>query len=288
MTIAAAKAWSGGSTGPVPAGAVHLWMVPLDVPVGDSRPFLDAADLARAAGDRRPADGIRFAASRAGLRRLMSGYLDADPASLRFRPDPTGRPAVAVHAAASDHAPGDARGCDARDRECRDGHARDCDARSGDQATDDGFELVPGVEFSLSRTEGVALIAVSAAAVGADIERVTPRTGLADLVAARFPAREAACLADGCSLPAGLGDPALRGFYRHWTAREAYLKAIGCGLAGLRRIEVTCRPRPEVRFGGALADGWQLSFPAVPAAYAAAIVARHPVTRCCWLRPPPA
>ncbi len=144
---------------------------------------------------------------------------------------------------------------------------------------------MPGVEFSLSRTENVALIAVSAAAVGADIERVTPRPGLADLISARFPPREAACLAGGCSLPARPGDPALRGFYRHWTAREAYLKAIGCGLAGLRRVEVTCCPRPEVRIVGVRADGWQLSFPAVSSAHAAAVVARHPVTRCCWLTP---
>ena len=202
----------------------------------------------------------------------MSSYLDAHPASLRFRPDPTGRPAVAVYAPAGDHKAADARACA---------------ARSGDQGTDDGFERVPGVEFSLSRSEDVALIAISSDAVGADIERVTPRPGLADLVAARFPPREAACLAGGCSLPSGRGDSALSGFYRHWTAREAYLKAIGCGLTGLRRVEVICWPRPEVRFGGALADGWQLSFPAVPAAYAAAVVARHPVTRCCWLSQAP-
>ena len=270
LTVAAAKAWSGSSAGPVPAGGVHLWMVPVDAPIGDSRLLLDAAELARVAGYRRPADGARFAASRAGLRRLLASYLDADPARLRFRPDRTGRPAVAIYGPAGDRAADD---------------ARDCDARSGDQEADDGFELVPGVEFSLSRTENVALIAVSAAAVGADIERVRSRPGLADLVAARFAPREAACLAGGCSLPARPGDPALRGFYRHWTAREAYLKAIGCGLAGLRRVEVTCCPRPEVRIGGVPADGWQLSFPAVSSAHTAAVVARHPVTRCCWLPP---
>jgi 4'-phosphopantetheinyl transferase len=270
LTIAAAKVWSGSFIGPVPAAGVHLWMVPLDVPIGDSRLFLDAADLARAAGYLRPADGARFAASRAGLRRLLASYLDADPARFRFRPDRTGRPAVAVRAPAGDRTADE---------------ARDCDSASGDQEADDDVELVPGVEFSLSRTEDVALIAVSAVAVGADIEREAPRPGLADLVAARFPPREAACLAGGCSLPARPGDPALRGFYRHWTAREAYLKAIGYGLAGLRRVEVTCCPRPEIRIGGVLADGWQLSFPAVSSAHTAAVVARHPVTRCCWLPP---
>lgn len=270
LTVAVAKAWSGRSTGPVPAGGVHLWVVPLDVPIGDSRPFLDAAELARLAGYRRPADGARFAASRAGLRRLMAGYLDADPASLHFRPDTTGRPAVAVHAPAGDHAPSQARACD---------------ARSGDRGTDDDCDLAPEVEFSLARTADLAVIAVSAAVVGADIERLTQRPGLADLVAARFPPREAACLAGGCGLPAPAGDPALHGFYRHWTAREAYVKAIGCGLAALRRVEVTCWPRPEIRFGGVLADRWQLSYPAVSPAHVAAVVACQPITRCCWLPP---
>src|SRR5258708_11245262 len=100
LTVAAAKAWSGRSTGPVTAGGVHLWVVPLDVPIGDSRPFLDAAELARLAGYRRPADGARFAASRAGLRRVMARYLEADPAPLHFRPGTTRRPALAVPAPA--------------------------------------------------------------------------------------------------------------------------------------------------------------------------------------------
>src|SRR5258708_40311089 len=96
LTVAAAKAWSGRSTGPVTAGGVHLWVVPLDVPIGDSRPFLDAAELARLAGYRRPADGARFAASRAGLRRVTAGSPDADPASLQFPPDTPGGPAPAA------------------------------------------------------------------------------------------------------------------------------------------------------------------------------------------------
>src|SRR5258708_39636370 len=104
LTVAAAKAWSGRSTGPVTAGGVHLWVVPLDVPIGDSRPFLDAAELARLAGYRRPADGARFAASRAGLRRGMGGYLDADPGRVPFRPGTTRRPGAGVHAPAGEPA----------------------------------------------------------------------------------------------------------------------------------------------------------------------------------------
>ena len=259
LTLAAVMPRPDRSIGPVRAGEVHLWVVPLDTPIEAARQLLDSAELARAFGYREPAHGARFAAGRAGLRRLVASYLGADPASLCFRLGRAGKPAVAVHVPAGDHAVG-----------------HSCD-------------LVPGFEFSLARTEGLALVAVSAAAVGADIERIRPRPGLADLVATRFPPREAACIGSGCigsgfRPPAGPGDHALRGFYRHWTAREAYLKAIGCGLSGLRRVEVSCSPRPAVGADGVLADGWQLTFPAVAPAPAAAVVARDPVTRCEWLR----
>jgi 4'-phosphopantetheinyl transferase len=249
LTLAAARPSSGRPNGRIHAGEVHLWLVPLDVPIDTTGQFLDSGELRRAAGYREAAAGARFAASRAALRRLVGSYLDADPASLCFRPGPTGKPAAAVHIPA------------------------------GDDATGDSCDPVPGFEFSLARTEDLALIAISAAAIGTDIERIRPRPGLADLVANRFPRREAACIAAGCRLPAGPSDRALRGFYRHWTAREAYLKAIGCGLAGLGRVEVSCGPRTVVMAGGVLADGWRLSFPAVSPAHAAAVAASDPVTR---------
>ncbi|MGO8957557.1 MAG: 4'-phosphopantetheinyl transferase family protein [Streptosporangiaceae bacterium] len=253
LTVSAARPWSGRSIGPVPAGEVHLWALRLDTPLDAACLSLDSGELARAAGYRQQAHGARFAASRAGLRRLAASYLDVDPASLCFLPGKAGKPAVAAHASPGDHV--GAAGCD----------------------------LVEGFEFSLARTDDLALIAVSAAAIGADIERLKPRTGLADLVAARFPPREAACIAIGCGLAAGPGDRAVGSFYRHWTAREAYLKAVGWGLAGLRRLEVSCWPRPVVSVDHEPAGDWQLSFPAVSPAHAVAVVACDPVTRFEWL-----
>ena len=253
LPLAAARPSSGKSIGPLRAGEVHLWVLPLDIPTDAACHLLDSGELARATGYRRQACRARFAASRAGLRRLVAGYLDADPAALCFVPGRAGKPAVAVPDPAGQYAAGSGR------------------------------DLVPAFEFSLSRTGDLALIAVSTAAIGADIERIAPRPGLADLVAARFPPREADCIAAGCGLPAGPEDRALRSFYRHWTAREAYLKATGSGLAGLRRLEVSCRPRPIVRAVGTLAGDWQLSFLAVAPAHVAAVVARDPVTRYEWL-----
>jgi 4'-phosphopantetheinyl transferase len=132
------------------------------------------------------------------------------------------------------------------------------------------------LQFSLARSAGLALIAVSLGPVGADLERVESRPGLADLAAARFSTGEAECIAAGCG-----GSP-MQGFYRHWTAKEAYLKAVGHGLAGLRQAELACGPRPAIRLGGRPAAGWALSVIDAPAGYAAAIAASQPVTQ--WWR----
>jgi 4'-phosphopantetheinyl transferase len=131
-----------------------------------------------------------------------------------------------------------------------------------------------GMQFSLSRSAGRALIAVSRMPVGADIEAVSMRPGLADLIASRFGAAEVACIFTGC------GGSLARGFYRHWTAKEAYLKATGRGLAGLRATELTCGALPAIRVGGTTARDWTLSlFEAAPDC-AAAIVGASRVTRC--------
>jgi 4'-phosphopantetheinyl transferase len=127
--------------------------------------------------------------------------------------------------------------------------------------------------FSLSRSAGRCLVAVSRSPVGADIELVRGRAGLADLVIGRFGASEARCIADGCA-----GSP-LRGFYRHWTAKEAYLKATGRGLAGLGGTELICDKRPAIRAGGQAAN-WTVSLLDAAPDCAGAIAGRGPVTRC--------
>jgi 4'-phosphopantetheinyl transferase len=131
------------------------------------------------------------------------------------------------------------------------------------------------VQFSQARSGGLALIAVSRAQVGADLERVAARPGLDDLAAARFAAREATCIADGCC-----GSPTLS-FYRHWTAKEAYLKAIGLGLAGLSDTELVCGVRPAIWFAGRPV-GRPISVATVGSRYVASIVGRSPVTSWRW------
>lgn len=210
-------------------GEVHAWIVDLDGP-GAGTTVLGPAELERAAAYLCPRDGVRFAASRAALRVILSGYLGCDPRAVRFVAGPDGRPGLAGG----------------------------------------------GPQFSLSRSGGRALVAVAAHPVGADLERVEPRPGLADLAAASFGAAEAACIDGGCA-----GSP-VRAFYRHWTAKEAYLKALGRGLAGLRDTELVCGTAPQIRVRGERQAGWTVSVSELAGGYAAAIVAGQPVTN--WRR----
>ena len=129
-----------------------------------------------------------------------------------------------------------------------------------------------GLQVSLSRSGAMALLAVSADPVGADLELIRPRSGLADLAAARFAPAEAACIASGCA------GSATRSFYRHWVAKEAYLKATGRGLAGMHDTELLCGPQPVIRFQGAPEPGWQLTLTDAASGYMVAIMAARPVT----------
>jgi 4'-phosphopantetheinyl transferase len=136
------------------------------------------------------------------------------------------------------------------------------------------------LQFSLSRGAGVALVVVSAGpgaagSVGADIEAIVPRDGLVDLAAARFGPAEAACIASGgCT-----GSP-LRSFYRHWTAREAWLKALGIGLSALSATEFDCQNDLAIRFRGTTrpAPDLRLQLLEISPDHAAAVAAAGPVT----------
>ena len=104
-------------------------------------------------------------------------------------------------------------------------------------------EPTDGIHFNLSHSEAVAVYAVALGAeVGVDIERVRPSDDLEDVARDYFSAREVAAL---LALPAALRP---RAFFDCWTRKEAYIKAVGDGLAcPLDRFEVTLAPGDPAR-----------------------------------------
>jgi 4'-phosphopantetheinyl transferase len=90
-----------------------------------------------------------------------------------------------------------------------------------------------GLAFSLSHSHALAAIAVAARPqVGIDIEQLVRRPVPEAVWRRVLDARELACV---LSVSPRQRDEA---FLRHWTAKEAYVKAVGVGLAGLRGVSI--------------------------------------------------
>jgi 4'-phosphopantetheinyl transferase len=85
-----------------------------------------------------------------------------------------------------------------------------------------------GIYWSLSHKSAFVAAAVSSGPVGIDLEKIKPvGRGLYERLAG-----------DAEWALASTRDPAI--FFRYWTAKEAVLKAVGKGLAGLSRCRVAC------------------------------------------------
>lgn len=102
-----------------------------------------------------------------------------------------------------------------------------------------------GIQFNLAHAEDLAVCAITTGTdVGVDVERVRPLADAEGVAARFFSARERAAL---FRLPRALRQ---RAFYDAWTRKEAFLKALGSGLARpLDSFDVTLGPGepPRVR-----------------------------------------
>lgn len=108
-------------------------------------------------------------------------------------------------------------------------------------AQDEG--CIQHLSFNLAHSDGVALIAVTRNRdVGVDVERVRPLRNLERLAERVLSGRERAWLA-------ALDDAdRVHAFYRCWTRKEAFLKALGHGLTRpLDRFEVSMWSREPAR-----------------------------------------
>ncbi|MEV5548477.1 4'-phosphopantetheinyl transferase superfamily protein [Streptomyces sp. NPDC052309] len=183
--------------------------------------LLDSRERARAAALHRPADQDGYRVAHVGLRMLLGAYLGVEPSDVTLVRQP----------------------CPL----CRAPHGR---------------PDVPGVplRFSLSRTDGLCLLAFADTAVGADVETLPASdvvAGLATMLHPEETAELAACPPD--RRPAA--------FARVWTRKEAYLKGLGTGLARDLRLDRlgTCACGP------CRVPGWAVDDVAVETGYAAAV-----------------
>lgn len=98
-----------------------------------------------------------------------------------------------------------------------------------------------GPHFNLTHAEDLALLAVASAPVGVDVERISDFAGLEEVARHCFTATESRVMAAGEAARTEL-------FFRCWTRKEAYLKAVGGGLGiPLRTVEVDLGERPTLR-----------------------------------------
>jgi 4'-phosphopantetheinyl transferase len=109
--------------------------------------------------------------------------------------------------------------------------------RIDDQHTD--------VRFNLSHSAGLALIAIAhGVEVGIDVEEIRPRNDLSGVTRRVFTEAEREAVEVG-------GE---RAFYRHWVAKEAFVKATGRGIGSLRSFEVLLDGPGGARFNHVAGD----------------------------------
>ncbi|MGW0864665.1 4'-phosphopantetheinyl transferase family protein [Streptomyces sp. NPDC002611] len=189
-----AAAWARPPEPPRP-GRPRVWLARVeelrDVVAPLADTLLDGAERARAAALRRAADRDGYRVAHVCLRLLLGAYLQVEPSDVTFV-------------------------------------RRPCPVCGGPHGRPD----VPGVPlcFSLSRTDGLCLLAFADTAVGADIERLPDADTVAALTKTLHP-READELT---AYPPDLRPAA---FARVWTRKEAYLKGLGTGLARDPRLD---------------------------------------------------
>jgi len=117
---------------------------------------------------------------------------------------------------------------------------------------------LPGLHFNLSHCVGLGMLAVADREVGADVECVRPVASMPELVERCFAAEEKARWRE---LPLEAQPTA---FFRAWTRKEAWLKAVGSGFSfPLEEVGVTFAPGEparvlSIRGDATEAAGWWL------------------------------
>jgi 4'-phosphopantetheinyl transferase len=135
-----------------------------------------------------------------------------------------------------------------------------------------GIDSDANLEFNLTHSEDMAAIAFTAGCqLGIDVEHIRPLADLQQIADRYFSPEEAAEL---ILLPANERE---QGFFRCWTRKEAYIKAVGDGLScALDSFRVTLLPDALPRLihiaeDRVAADMWTLHDLRLAPDYAAAV-----------------
>ncbi len=204
----------------LPPGQIHLWAVALDpAPAEVDRlgACLSADEWERARRFRFDQHRRQYVVGRGALRALLAAYAGGTTAAaVRFAYGPRGKPFLADPAAAAAPAAAPVPAAPA----------------PAGAATDSGLF------FNLSNSHELALVGfVRGVEIGVDVEHEKPMPDLLQISERFFSASERETLA---RLPA---EQRQRGFFNCWTRKEAYLKAVGEGLAApLDSFDVTLAP----------------------------------------------
>jgi 4'-phosphopantetheinyl transferase len=243
----------GEEVGEIAPNEIRVWVIDLDAGVstdqvetaepGPESSLLSPDEQERAARFVRARDRRRFVCCRAALRSILGGLLRQPPDSLRFRAALRGKPEL--------------------DRDS-----------SGENHADQQHALY----FNVSHSSELALIGVCRGhELGVDLEKVRTIHEADRIVASFFSPAEHAEFA---TIHDDLKPLA---FFRGWTRKEAILKGLGIGLAGLSA-------RYETRFGTselaphftpvspvARVDEWRLWEAGPRADFVATVAVRVPV-----------
>jgi 4'-phosphopantetheinyl transferase len=196
--------WRPGSRAVAPGrDDVHAWLVELDlglsceeVETAEPGPELDVlADDERARAVRfvRARDRRRFVRCRSALRQILGDILSKPPGSIRFKAAAKGKPEL-------DH----------------------------DVTLGGGRDNPAALRFNVSHSSELGLIGVCwGRELGVDIEHVRPITEADRIVASFFSPSE---LSEFAAIAPQRKATA---FMRGWTRKEAILKGLGVGIAGL-------------------------------------------------------
>lgn len=120
-------------------------------------------------------------------------------------------------------------------------------------------DVAPGLRFSLTHTAGLCACLVSMRRdCGIDAENMSRDHDLKKVAGRMFAPQERE------AMNRLVASDVRERFFRHWTLREAYAKALGTGLAGLPgdfHFESADADRPRVIFdrNGGRADQWQFA-----------------------------